>query len=151
MAAQFTEMKGSFDRLLFVWINRASTSLPVPDSPVTKTLASDGAICAANFSVPAIKGSLKITDVCSSDTACRIAAIISGFGGKGIYSFAPAFIAATAASGSLLTPHATTGVFKRSPFMLFISFAIGNLISIITRSAPRPSRIECKPASILST
>ena len=43
IAAQFTWTKGPRVRLLFAWIARATSSLPVPDSPVMRTVALVGA------------------------------------------------------------------------------------------------------------
>ena len=43
MAAQFSATKGPFARGLDLWMASAASSLPVPLSPVTKTLARDGA------------------------------------------------------------------------------------------------------------
>ena len=44
IAAQFTRTNGRSPRRLATWIARATSSLPVPDSPVTSTVASVGAI-----------------------------------------------------------------------------------------------------------
>ena len=43
MAAQFTSTKGKAERALLAWSQRATSSLPVPFSPVMSTRASDGA------------------------------------------------------------------------------------------------------------
>jgi hypothetical protein len=45
----------------------------------------------------------------SSATAASTAAISSGSGGSGMYSLAPAWMAATAARASVSTPQATIG------------------------------------------
>jgi hypothetical protein len=45
----------------------------------------------------------------SSATAASTAAINSGSGGSGIYSLAPAWMAATAARASVAVPQATIG------------------------------------------
>jgi len=42
-AAQFSGKNGPFDLSLFAWMARATSSLPVPDSPKINTLADDGA------------------------------------------------------------------------------------------------------------
>ncbi len=43
MAPQLTARNGNDARALFSWIVRATTSLPLPDSPVRKTVALVGA------------------------------------------------------------------------------------------------------------
>ncbi len=59
-------------------------------------------------------GSRVTKEVVSSATAARMAAIISGSGGSGTYSFAPALMAFTAARLSFPMPQATTGMKMRS-------------------------------------
>ncbi len=50
MAAQFTGTKGWAPRRLPAWMARATSSLPVPDSPVRSTVASVGATRTARSS-----------------------------------------------------------------------------------------------------
>ena len=98
MAAQLTEMKLLFLRLDLRWMKRAMTSLPVPDSPVIRTEASEVATCSASRSTLFITGSRKIRALCSSATAASTAAISWASGGRGTYSLAPARMAAAARS-----------------------------------------------------
>ena len=51
-AAQFRATNGRFLRADAAWMNRATTSLPVPDSPVTSTVVSVEATCVALRSTP---------------------------------------------------------------------------------------------------
>ena len=95
-------------------MKRAMTSLPVPLSPVTSTEASERAICSASFTTRSMEGSRQTNDRLSAVTASMTAAISSGSGGSGMYSFAPAWMAATAAFASVPVPQATTGVRIRS-------------------------------------
>src|SRR5579871_589411 len=73
----------------------------------------------------------------SSATAASKAAISSGSGGSGIYSLAPAWIAATAARASLSVPQATIGVAMRSAVSLPARSRMSSATSTIRRSAPR--------------
>ena len=114
MAAQFTATKGLSLRSDFWCRWRAITSLPVPLSPVTRTGASERAICEASWTTRSIAGSRQIRLVWSAATASSTAAISSGSGGSGTYSRAPAWIAATAARASVEVPQATIGVRMRS-------------------------------------
>ena len=57
IAAQLTATKGAFERLLFLCIKWAINSLPVPDSPITKILATLLATFSANFRIFDIFGS----------------------------------------------------------------------------------------------
>ena len=93
---------------------RASTSLPVPDSPVISTEASDAATCSARRTVACIAGSRTTIAWLSPAAASRIAAIRSGSGGSGRNSRAPSRIACAAASASSPVPQATTGTAMRS-------------------------------------
>src|SRR5690242_18721753 len=54
MPPQFTATNGCLLRRLHVWIARATTSLPVPVSPVRRTDMSVGAIRAAHSTIPFI-------------------------------------------------------------------------------------------------
>ncbi|PYS95698.1 MAG: hypothetical protein DMF65_13875 [Acidobacteria bacterium] len=51
-AAQFTEIIGESERALRAWMKRASTSLPVPDSPVMMTVESARAAVSASATRP---------------------------------------------------------------------------------------------------
>ncbi len=44
IAAQFTQISGARERLLCWWMARATSSLPVPDSPWMSTVTSAGAV-----------------------------------------------------------------------------------------------------------
>jgi len=57
IAAQLMLMNGFLARLERLWTCRASTSLPVPDSPVIMTEASEPAICCASLMTFAIASS----------------------------------------------------------------------------------------------
>src|SRR5215218_2076720 len=76
----------------------------------------------------------------SSATAASTAAISSGSGGSGMYSFAPAWMAATAARASVDVPHATTGTVMCSASIRVIRSRISTATSTISRSALRPER-----------
>ena len=56
MAAQFSATNGPAARRERRWMWRASISLPVPDSPVISTEASDSATCSARRTVAAMSG-----------------------------------------------------------------------------------------------
>ena len=101
IAAQLTEMNGPLARRERAWMWRASTSLPVPHSPVISTEASDAATCSASLTTVRHACRDRSSRVVSSATAARMAAIRSGSGGSGMNSFAPARMAATAARASL--------------------------------------------------
>src|SRR3954466_486849 len=73
-------------------------------------------------------------------TAASTAAISSGSGGSGMYSFAPAWMAATAARASVDVPHATTGTVMCSASIRVIRSRISTATSTISRSALRPER-----------
>ena len=98
-----------------LWMCRASTSLPVPLSPVIRMLASAVATCSARLDRrqhrpgrgPPGHGS-------SPDAASRMAAISSGSGGSGRNSRAPAAIASPLLlPAKVSTPQATTGTVIR--------------------------------------
>ncbi len=127
------------------------TSLPVPDSPVMRTLASDGATCSARRSTGFIAGSRNTRVLVSSETAASTAAISSASGGRGTYSWAPARIALAAAAGSGPMPQAITGTEMRSCFRLLQKLAISRFTSTMTMSAPWPERSAVSAASISST
>ena len=69
-------------------MKRAMTSLPVPLSPVTRTEASERAICSAIFTTRSMEGSCHTNDRLSAATASMTAAMSSGSGGSGMYSCA---------------------------------------------------------------
>ena len=114
IAAQFTATNCCPARLLLLCRWRAISSLPVPDSPVISTDASDGAIFSASVMTADIAGSRWMIVWLSSATASRTAAISSASGGKGMYSLAPALMLSTAASAFVPMPQATTGMLIRS-------------------------------------
>ena len=126
------------------------TSLPVPDSPVIRIVASEGATRSASVITAFMEGSLASMVLFSSVTAWITAAISSAFGGSGIYSFAPAFIAFTAVAASVLMPQATIGIAMRSFFSCSTIMAMLSLTSIMIRSAPRPERNAPSACSISS-
>ena len=76
----------------------------------------------------------------SAVTASMTAAMSSGSGGSGMYSFAPAWMAATAAFASVPVPQATTGVRIRSAARASTRRPIGWATSIMIRSAPLARR-----------
>ncbi len=61
-AAQFTATKGLEARGLFLWMARATSSLPVPVSPVIRTVAPVGATRAIN-SRTALHGRARAVDL----------------------------------------------------------------------------------------
>src|SRR5882672_1527970 len=83
-------------------------------------------------------------------TAASTAAISSGSGGSGMYSLAPAWIAATAARASLDMPQATIGTWMCSASSRITRSRMSRLTSTSKRSAPLPPRstaIACSAAS----
>src|ERR1043166_4299123 len=84
----------------------------------------------------------------SSVTRASTAAISSGSGGSGMYSLAPAWMAATAARASFVTPQATIGTAMRSASNRRTSSRISSATSTIRRSAPRPERSTASACSI---
>ena len=56
MAAQFTVMKGRPARGELSWMARATSSLPVPDSPTTRTVTSVGAVRPMALNTSSISG-----------------------------------------------------------------------------------------------
>src|SRR6476646_5428437 len=83
-------------------------------------------------------------------TAASTAAISSGSGGSGMYSLAPARIAATAARASLEMPQATIGTWMCSASSRITRSRMSRLTSTSRRSAPLPPRntaIACSAAS----
>src|SRR5262249_18458003 len=86
----------------------------------------------------------------SSVTAASTAAISSGSGGSGMYSLAPAWMAATAARASLVTPQAQIGTWMRSASSRATRSRMSSATSTIIRSAPRPERSTASACSLLS-
>src|SRR5688572_9361033 len=86
----------------------------------------------------------------SSATAARIAPISSGSGGSGMYSLAPAWMAATAARALLSVPQATIGAWICSFCNCATRSAISSATSTMRRSAPRPERRTAMACSIES-
>src|SRR5204862_2400338 len=86
----------------------------------------------------------------SSATAASTAAMSSGSGGSGMYSFAPAWIAATAARASVEVPQATTGTVMCSASSRAIRSPMSIATSTISKSAPRPERRTRSAMSALS-
>src|SRR5580658_3275786 len=76
----------------------------------------------------------------SSATAASTAAISSASGGSGMYSLAPAWIAATAARASVAVPQATIGAWMCSASSAVTRSRMAMATSTISRSAPRPDR-----------
>ena len=147
MAAQFTETNRAALRGLQAWTCRARTSLPVPDGPVMRTLASDLATRSAIVTTDSIAGSRTTMRGWSPATAAITAAINSGSGGRGIYSFAPALMARTAALASSVMPQATRVRCIRSAATLRAKAPTSSVTSIITRSAPWPLRSAVSASS----
>src|SRR5690242_2035427 len=73
-------------------------------------------------------------------TAASTAAINSGSGGSGMYSLAPAWMAATAARASLVMPQATIGTWMCSASSRITRSRMSSATSTISRSAPLPLR-----------
>src|SRR5689334_452795 len=86
----------------------------------------------------------------SSATAASTAAIMSGSGGSGMYSLAPAWMAATAARASVCTPQATIGTWMCSASSLITRSRMSSATSTIRRSAPLPERSTAMACSLLS-
>src|SRR5580704_16240198 len=83
-------------------------------------------------------------------TAASTAAISSGSGGSGMYSLAPAWIAATAARASLEMPQATIGTWMCSASSRITRSRMSRATSTSNRSAPLPprnTRIACSWSS----
>src|ERR1700681_1429494 len=83
-------------------------------------------------------------------TAASTAAINSGSGGSGMYSLAPAWIAATAARASLEMPQATIGTWMCSASSRSTRSRMSRATSTSNRSAPLPprnTRIACSWSS----
>src|SRR3954464_14343191 len=83
-------------------------------------------------------------------TAASTAAINSGSGGSGMYSLAPAWIAATAARASLEIPQATIGTWMCSASSRITKSRMSSATSTSNRSAPLPprsTRIACSLSS----
>src|ERR1700730_13821553 len=87
-------------------------------------------------------------------TAASTAAINSGSGGSGMYSLAPAWIAATAARASLAMPQATMGTWMCSASSRITRSRMSSATSTSSRAAPlqpRSSRIACSLPSACVT
>ena len=147
IAAQFSATNGPPARRERRWMKRASTSLPVPDSPLISTEASAPATCSARRIIACMAGSRATMAWLSPSAAARMAAIRSGSGGRGRNSRAPARIARTTASGSGLTPAATTGTAMRSAASAPTSAATSYARSHSTRSKRASARSRASPAS----
>src|SRR4051812_41001060 len=83
-------------------------------------------------------------------TAASTAAISSGSGGSGMYSLAPAWIAATAARASLEMPQATIGTWMCSASSRITRSRMSRATSTSSRSAPLPPRSTAIACSIAS-
>src|SRR5579862_3716377 len=81
----------------------------------------------------------------SSATAASTAAISAASGGSGMYSLAPAWMAATAARASVAVPQATIGTWMCSASSPRTSSRMAMATSTISRSAPRPARSTASP------
>jgi hypothetical protein len=88
-------------------------------------------------------------DRLSAATASSTAAMRSGSGGNGMYSFAPAWMAATAARASVPVPQAITGVLMRSASSAVTRSRTDRPTSIMMRSAPL-ARSTDRPCSMPS-
>src|SRR5262249_34539545 len=75
---------------------------------------------------------------------------MSGSGGSGMYSLAPAWIAATAARASVCTPQATIGTWICSASRRSTGSRMSSATSTIRRSAPLPERSTAMAWSLLS-
>src|SRR3954454_9711048 len=118
------------------------------------TEASEPAICCASLITLPIASSRQTRSRESLATAARTAAISSGSGGSGMYSLAPAWIAATAARASLEMPQATIGTWMCSASSRITRSRMSRATSTSNRSAPLPPRstaIACSVASACVT
>jgi hypothetical protein len=149
IAAQLTLTNGFWARFERAWTWRASTSLPEPLSPVISTEASERATCSERRTTFSIDGSRQTKLRPSAATASRTAAMRSASGGSGMYSRAPAWIAATAARASVPVPQATTGARMRSASSAATSAATSRATSTMTRSEPLARSTE-RPCSMPS-
>src|SRR5689334_7231379 len=75
---------------------------------------------------------------------------MSGSGGSGMYSLAPAWIAATAARASVCTPQAPVGTWMCSASRRSTRSRMSSATSTISRSAPLPERSTAMACSLLS-
>src|SRR5215469_7712286 len=75
---------------------------------------------------------------------------MSGSGGSGMYSLAPAWIAATAARASVWVPQATIGTWMCSASRRMTRSRMSSATSTISRSAPLPERSTAMACSLLS-
>src|SRR5256714_3096777 len=83
-------------------------------------------------------------------TAASTAAISSGSGGSGMYSLAPAWIAATAARASFEMPQATIGTWICSASSRITRSRMSRATSTSIRSAPLPPRSTAMACSVVS-
>src|SRR5476651_840001 len=102
--------------------------------------ASEPAICCASLITLAMASSRYTRSRESLATAASTAAISSGSGGSGMYSLAPAWMAATAARGLLSMPQATIGTWMCSASSFCTSSRMSIATSTMSMSAPRPER-----------
>ena len=107
------------------WRGRSArcTSLPVPLSPVIRIEASERRDLLGQLAPRAHRLVAEDEGAVVARRRPSTAAISSGSGGSGMYSLAPAWIAATAARASVPMPQATTGMRMRSASMAAISSA----------------------------
>jgi hypothetical protein len=115
------------------------------------TLASDGAICSAIARVRFMASEPWMTAFGSSAIASSTAAISSSSGGSGMYSLAPARMAAAAVRASQSMPQAMMGTVMRSPSSSVISLAISLPTSTRIASALSPSQSAWWADSISDT
>src|SRR3954452_13843847 len=114
------------------------------------TEASEPAICCASLITLPIASSRQTRSRESLATAASTAAISSGSGGSGMYSLAPAWIAATAARASLEMPQATIGTWMCSASSRITRSRMSRATSTSSRSAPLPPRSTAIACSIAS-
>src|SRR3954452_23798891 len=114
------------------------------------TEASEPAICCASLITLPIASSRQTRSRESLATAASTAAISSGSGGSGMYSLAPAWIAATAARASLEMPQATIGTWMCSASSRITRSRISRATSTKRRSAPLPPRSTAIACSVVS-
>src|SRR5262249_2615478 len=98
------------------------------------------AICCASLITLPMASSRWTRSRESLATAASTAAISSGSGGSGMYSLAPAWIAATAARASVVMPQATIGTWMCSASSRITRSRMSRPTSTISRSAPLPLR-----------
>src|SRR5258708_5270015 len=114
------------------------------------TEASEPAICCASLMTLPIASSRQTRSRESLATAASTAAISSGSGGRGMYSWARGWMAAPAGRASLERPQATIGTWMCSASSRITRSRMSRATSTSKRSAPLPPRSTAIACSIAS-